>query len=221
MSTNNPIDLHPTGPTAGRGQSLALQTDLRTRLDRIGIGASLLCAIHCLVAPFLLLLLPAAGSIWSHPAVHWILAVLIIPLAVWVLYNGYRKHGNKLTILAACLGTLLIVAGLISPMMYTKPIVSFTVPAFLGTSTNANATTNPASPVSDATAETCAESCCPTVTQHASGATTITMPPGGLLTLLGSLALVLAHSANLIACRCFSKNKACGITGPAPCGCPA
>ena len=32
------------------------------KADRIGIGASVLCAIHCAAAPFLLLLLPAFGK---------------------------------------------------------------------------------------------------------------------------------------------------------------
>lgn len=193
---------------------------LRSWLDRIGISASLLCAVHCLAAPFLLLLLPAAGSVWSHPAVHWVLAVFVVPLALWVLYNGYRKHGSRLTLVAATAGALLIVAGLIAPMVHSEPVLRFTVPAFFGESGSAASSTAVSSPPIDhaTTDPVCTDTCCPTITHDAAtGASLIAMPPGGLLTLLGSVLLVLAHTSNLIACRCFSKT----VCDDAACGCPA
>lgn len=219
MSSTTPINLTNVMQPGAHEVSDASHTDRRPWLDRVGIGASLLCAIHCLAAPFLLLLLPAAGSVWSHPAVHWVLAVLVLPLALWVLYNGYRKHRSRLTLVAASLGALLIVAGLISPMVSSEPTVEFSVPAFLG---------EPAAALPldgnsvDPAAATCTEPCCPSITYDAANnASIISMPPGGLLTLLGSVLLVLAHSANLIACRCFSKNNTCKGDGGSPCGCPA
>ena len=195
----------------------------RPWLDRIGLSASLLCAIHCLAAPFLLLLLPAAGSIWAHPAVHWILAIFVVPLALWVLYNGYRKHRSRLTLVAATAGTLLILAGLISPMIHEQPVLEFTVPAMFGQS-NSPATSASILPIESTPAPhaeaspACTEPCCPSITQDAeAGTATIAMPPGGLLTLVGSVLLVLAHTSNLIACRCFTK-KSCSDSA---CGCPA
>ncbi|MFK7788070.1 MAG: MerC domain-containing protein, partial [Phycisphaeraceae bacterium] len=151
------------------------------------------------------------------------LAVLVVPLALWVLYNGYRKHGNRLTLVAATAGALLILAGLVSPMVHSDPIVEFSVPAFLS-DTPATAEVVPASaptPAAHAAATpTCSEACCPTITHNAiAGTANIAMPPGGLLTLLGSVLLVLAHTSNLIACRCFSKNT-CNADGSS-CGCPA
>lgn len=211
MSNTNTIDLSQAMQPGADAFAAPAQADERSWLDRLGIGASLLCAIHCLAAPFLLLLLPAAGSIWSHPAVHWVLAVLVVPLALWVLYKGYRKHGNKLTLVAASLGAMLILAGLVSPMVHSEPVVEFSVPAFFGTPA--------ATPLATAT-PTCTEACCPSITHDtASNASIIAMPPGGLLTLIGSVLLVLAHSSNLIACRCFAKQPTCG--DDKACGCTA
>jgi hypothetical protein len=227
MSATNPIQIQ--GNVQPAATQVETQSATRTLFDRIGISASLLCAIHCIAAPFMLLLLPAAGSIWVHPAVHWILALLVVPLALWVLFNGYRKHGNRLTLVAATSGALLILAGLISPMLHSDPVVEFSVPAALSqtgpqaTITNANAAgpidATPATPAPAADHEPgCTDACCPTITKDAvAGTATIAMPPGGLLTLMGSLLLVFAHTSNLIACRCFSK-KACA---DAACGCPA
>ena len=204
MSTTNPIDLAQTMPPAA-----AEAVVHRSMLDRIGISASVLCAIHCMAAPFLLLLLPAAGSVWSHPAVHWVLAVLVVPLALWVLFKGYTKHRSKITLVAASLGALLILAGLIAPMVQSQPVVSFPVPAFLGDlGGGGGAAAMPA----------CTDTCCPTITQDASGASTLAMPPGGLLTLIGSIFLVTAHGSNLIACRGSAKGHGCGDDA---CGCPA
>ena len=202
MSTTNPIDLiQPMPPASAEADAQ------RSVLDRIGISASVLCAIHCMAAPFLLLLLPAAGSVWSHPAVHWVLAVLVVPLALWVLFKGYTKHRNKVTFVAASAGALLILAGLIAPMIQSQPIVSLPVPAFLG-DLGGPAAATPA----------CTDVCCPTITQDAAGVSTLAMPPGGLLTLIGSFFLVTAHGSNLIACRGSAKRHGCGDDG---CGCPA
>lgn len=212
-SVTNPIDLNqPIQPMA--------EVVHRSWLDRIGISASVLCAIHCLVAPFLLLLLPAAGSVWAHPAVHWVLAVLVVPLALWVLFKGYAKHRNKLTLIAASGGAMLIVAGLIAPMIHTDPVVRFSVPVLFGDGSAAASPTLVAStaPIDHAASTTCTDTCCPTITTDAeAGTSTIAMPPGSLLTLLGSVFLVLAHTSNLIASGCFSK-KTCH---DGACDCPA
>ncbi|MEM9020684.1 MAG: MerC family mercury resistance protein [Planctomycetota bacterium] len=104
----------------------------RTWLDRVGITASVACAIHCLAAPFLLLLLPAAGAVWSDPKVHWGLAVLVLPLAVWVIYRGYQKHGKRLTLVAAVTGSGFVIAGLIAPMVSTGPIFTAPAPVLFG-----------------------------------------------------------------------------------------
>lgn len=181
----------------------------RLWLDRVGIGASVACAVHCMLAPFLMLLLPVAGSVWAHPAVHWLLAVLVLPLALWVVYCGYRKHGKRHTLVAAGLGAGLIVAGLIAPMVSAQPLFTATLPT-MGMDFLAG---------TNAPAHACSETCCPSVSQSAdTGSFVMTFPPGGLITLVGSLLLVLAHATNLLACRCFSKSRACG---DASCGCPA
>jgi len=183
-------------------------------LDRIGIGASVACAIHCIAAPFLMLLLPAAGATWSHPAVHWLLAVLVLPLALWVIYCGYRKHRKRLTLVAAGFGAALIFAGLVSPMFSTRPVIQTTLPAF---SDSAHVPVQLAS----TTAPACVDECCPSVTHNEeAGTTTLSIPPGGLLTLLGSLLLVFAHASNLIACRCISPSVEDDAGCSSGCGCP-
>ncbi len=86
--------------------------------DRIGIIASVLCAIHCACTPILLILLPTFGKAWSHPATHWGMALIVIPIAVFMLKKGYRKHGKKWIVGLGVAGITFIIIGAILP--YTE-----------------------------------------------------------------------------------------------------
>lgn len=265
----NPVDvLQSYGQSAP--DAPALSVTARPWLDRIGITASVACAIHCLAAPLLLLLLPTAGSIWADPMVHWVLAVLVLPLALMVIYRGYRKHGKRLTLVSAVLGAALIVAGLIAPMVSTRPLITLPVPnlanlAMTQASTagqvppmlarpasatqpadqpaaasactaacceskadtpqepTAAAAPSPPPAAIDPATDTCTDACCPTLAVNQdTGVATMGFPAGGILTMLGSVLLVLAHATNLHACRCFSRaHTDSHPSDDSPCGCPA
>ena len=188
----------------------------RPWLDRIGVGASVACAIHCMAAPLLLVALPTAGSVWAHPLVHWLLAVLVLPLALWVIYCGYRKHAKKLTLIAAGLGSLMIIAGLILPMTGTGLGISTSLPEWLG---NGLAST---SVEADADHAACTDTCCPSVAQNVqTGGHSLMIPAGSLTTLIGSLLLFLAHATNLLACRRFSSHSDAANPSGSDCGCPS
>lgn len=201
---------------ASQAIALPVETSATTDrpwLDRIGITASVACAIHCLVAPFLLLLLPTLGTVWAAPWVHWVLAVLVLPLAMLVVYRGYRRHRKRWVLVAALGGAALVTAGLVAPHINDQPVIQAPAPALLASLGGSVNTT----PVAGETA-TCAEGCCPTLAVSDSGAATLGIPAGGLLTILGSFLLIAGHSGNLLACRCFSTGHAHEASG---CGCPA
>ncbi len=175
--------------------------------DRLGIAASLACAVHCMAAPFLLLLLPAAGSVWSHPAVHWVLAALVLPLALIVVFRGYRHHRRRFALVAAVLGAAFIVAGLVIPAMASvAPSGAEVSAAGLG-HTDAGVA-----------ADTCTDTCCPSITQDAStGAISFNFPPASIVTMIGSAFLIIAHGINLHGCFCFSRTHDPSL---GTCGCP-
>ncbi len=87
-------------------------------VDRVGIFASILCAIHCALTPVLLIMMPTFGKAWAHPATHWGMAIVVIPIAIFMMRKGYQKHRKKWTVVAGCLGVLFIIVGAILP--YTK-----------------------------------------------------------------------------------------------------
>ena len=144
-------------------------------LDRTGVIASIFCAIHCAVAPILLLALPTLGGIWVHPLSHLAIAGLVLPIGALALRHGFKAHGRHWVVTVGSIGIGLVLLGAVLPYL-------------LGS-----------------TAEGCADcdQCCPSfVIDEASGAETLYIPPASIITLIGGVSLVVAHLANL---RCCSR----------------
>ena len=63
--------------------------------DRIGMIASSLCAVHCILMPWLLIFLPVlAGTIFTDAKFENIFVVASILLATICCYLGCTKHGK-------------------------------------------------------------------------------------------------------------------------------
>jgi hypothetical protein len=60
-------------------------------LDRIAIGLSGLCLLHCM-AGFVLLTLFALTGDWFDHRIHVVGLVLAMPLAAVALWRGWRRH---------------------------------------------------------------------------------------------------------------------------------
>lgn len=85
------------------------------KLDKLGIILSFGCMIHCMLMPIILPLLPALGFAFDHDSlVHFVLAIIIIVIAMWALDAGNKKHKKDLPMFLGFPGMfLLIFAGLI------------------------------------------------------------------------------------------------------------
>jgi len=68
------------------------RTQVIKTADVLGIGASGLCAIHCLVMPFVISALPFLGTGVSEEAVHWTLAGFVITFCFMGILPGYFQH---------------------------------------------------------------------------------------------------------------------------------
>ena len=95
--------------------------DNHKRFDRLGVIASILCAIHCALTPILLILLPTFGKAWAHPATHWGMAIIVIPIAVFMMLKSYKKHAKKKILYIGSIGILLIIIGAILPYIENSP----------------------------------------------------------------------------------------------------
>ena len=62
-------------------------------LDKIGATLSFFCLIHCLVLPWVVLFLPL--NMFMDERVHFWLFLLLAPVALLAIWNGYLTHGKK------------------------------------------------------------------------------------------------------------------------------
>ena len=63
------------------------------RLDRLAMGLSGLCAVHCVATAVLLGLLASAGGLLGKPIIHEVGLSLAMVLGAIALGRGIREHG--------------------------------------------------------------------------------------------------------------------------------
>lgn len=63
------------------------------RLDRIAMGLSGLCAVHCVATAVLLGLVASAGGLLGKPIIHEVGLSLAMVLGAIALGRGVREHG--------------------------------------------------------------------------------------------------------------------------------
>lgn len=89
--------------------------NIQTLSDKTAISLSIICALHCLALPSLLVMLPSLTALnLADEVVHlWMLAA-VIPISIYALTMGCRKH-KRLGIVALGLAgiTTLIAAALL------------------------------------------------------------------------------------------------------------
>ena len=74
-----------------------LQTAIRTgKWDRLAIGLSGLCLVHCVASAVLLTLVASAGGLLLHPVFHEAGLTLAILLGIVGLGRGIHEHGFML-----------------------------------------------------------------------------------------------------------------------------
>ena len=86
------------------------------RWDKVGIFLSSLCAIHCLITPILLLLVPVLGEAYAHNhEFHIVMALFVVPVAYFAFFSGYRHHRKLGVLLSGLLGATMIGAAAFLP----------------------------------------------------------------------------------------------------------
>jgi hypothetical protein len=84
----------------------------QTVTDKIALGASLACIIHCLAFPLLIILVPSMTIFqMNNDAVHFWMAATVIPAGLFMLFFGPKQHNRyRLLVIAAIMFTLIDVA---------------------------------------------------------------------------------------------------------------
>lgn len=74
-------------------------------LDGVAVTASVLCLIHCLVLPAILVALPVLATMLAVPeSFHAVAFALALPTSVLAMTLGHRRHGLRWPLVAAAIG---------------------------------------------------------------------------------------------------------------------
>ena len=90
-------------------------TPARDLFDRLAIGLSALCLVHCAASVILVALLATAGGILLHPAVHEIGLGVAILLAIVGLGRGFIQHRRPVPMILGAAGIGLMATALTVP----------------------------------------------------------------------------------------------------------
>ena len=90
-------------------------TPTRDLFDRLAIGLSALCLVHCAASVILVALLATAGGILLHPAVHEIGLGVAILLAIVGLGRGFIQHRRPVPMILGMAGITLMATALTVP----------------------------------------------------------------------------------------------------------
>jgi hypothetical protein len=92
------------------------------RLDRIAMGLSGLCLVHCIATAILLGLLATAGGILGSPIIHEVGLTLAMIIGSIALVRGVREHGFVLPAIVGALGLGVMAFALSLPEGGHEPI---------------------------------------------------------------------------------------------------
>jgi|HubBroStandDraft_4_1064222.scaffolds.fasta_scaffold814906_1 hypothetical protein len=80
--------------------------------DAIGVGASTLCLIHCVLTPIALSFAPVLSEVFpGDTAVHRVVIVLVVAIGLLAFIPGYRKHRKLIVFLPMVAGVWAIGLG--------------------------------------------------------------------------------------------------------------
>ncbi|MBL6894512.1 MAG: MerC domain-containing protein [Porticoccaceae bacterium] len=84
----------------------------QTVTDKLALGASLACIIHCLAFPLLIILVPSMTILqMNNDALHFWMAATVIPAGLFMLIFGPKQHNRyRFFVIAAIFLTLFDVA---------------------------------------------------------------------------------------------------------------
>lgn len=90
----------------------------RDLFDRLAIGLSALCLVHCAASVLLVALLATAGGFLLNPAIHEVGLSMAMLLAVIGLGSGFIHHRRPVPLIIGATGIALMATALTVPHGY-------------------------------------------------------------------------------------------------------
>ena len=84
-----------------------------SKLDSIGMTASLLCAVHCAIVPIIITSLPLLGiGFLASPWFEWGMILFALSVGIYAIGFSYvKKHRKLLPVVLLIIGFIIIITG--------------------------------------------------------------------------------------------------------------
>lgn len=103
----------PPLPPAGAAQVITDQGE-HIKLDKAAIGVSLLCVVHCLSVPLLVLFSPSINLwLWGSEGFHLFLLAIVVPLSLLAYRRGFLHHRKMALLWPGLIGLVTVVVAAI------------------------------------------------------------------------------------------------------------
>lgn len=79
--------------------------------DKAGILVSVLCCVHCMAIPFLMIFAPSIGSFFKEEWIHLSIFTIVIPLGLYSFISKIKVHSNKKPLIIGLIGMLFLILG--------------------------------------------------------------------------------------------------------------
>ena len=80
-------------------------------LDKVGLAISWGCIVHCIAIPLIVPFIPVLSAVEGENT-HKILLVILLFIALFAFYRGYRLHKQKIILFLGTTGIALLTAAL-------------------------------------------------------------------------------------------------------------
>ena len=82
--------------------------------DKIAIGLSIACVIHCFLVPSFIILSPAFLSIeLDNELIHYLMLFLVVPISMIALSKGFKNHKMISYFLIGMTGLLILICAVL------------------------------------------------------------------------------------------------------------
>lgn len=82
--------------------------------DKLAISLSAICAIHCLILPLIISLVPSFSSLsYSDESFHLWMVIMVIPFSTYALTIGCKEHKNVRVLGVGGMGLIVLVGTVI------------------------------------------------------------------------------------------------------------
>ncbi len=84
--------------------------NLQNISDKTAIGLSLICTIHCLALPALVVLVPSMSALpLNDEMFHIWMVIAVIPISAYALTMGCKRHKNYAVIVTGLIGLMILI----------------------------------------------------------------------------------------------------------------